>query len=148
EGVVLMRKGALSDETIAAVNAKGKQLNDDLLPPGVKIVPYLNPRDLFRSTTHTVADNLTLATLLFIAVSFLALGSVRAALIVGLSIPFSLLFASIFLDLRQIPANLLALGALDVGMVAGGAVVVIENVLRHVSRGGGLHSPVDDRVKM
>ena len=148
EGIVLMRKGAPSDETITAVNAKVKQLNEELLPPGVKIMPYLNRRDLFRNTTRTVVDNVTIATLLVIAVSFLALGSVRAVLIVGLSIPFSLLFASIFLDLCQIPANLLALDALDVGMVAGGAVVVIENVLRHVSRGGGLNLPVDDGVKM
>jgi heavy metal efflux system protein len=148
EGIVLMRKGAPSDETIAAVNAKVKQLNNELLPPGVKIVPYLNRGDLLRNTTRTVAHNLTVATFLVIAVSFLALGSVRAVLIVGLSIPFSLLFVSIFLGLRQIPANLLALSALDVGMVAGGAVVVIENVFRHVSRGRDLHSSVDDKVKI
>src|SRR5215813_9978940 len=148
EGVVLMRKGALSDETITAVNAKVKQLNDERLPPGVKIVPYLNRGDLFRNRTQTAAHNLSVATFLVIAVSFLVLGSVRAVLIVGLSIPFSLLFASIFLDLRQIPADLLALGAINVGMVAGGAVVVIENVLRHVSRGYGLQSSVDDKVKL
>src|SRR5262252_9064661 len=148
EGIVIMRKGAPSDETIAAVNAKVKQLNDERLPPGVKIVPYLNRGDLFRNRTQTAAHNLSVATFLVIAVSFLVLGSVRAILIVGLSIPFSLLFASIFLDLRQIPADLLALGAINVGMVAGGAVVVIENVLRHVSRGYGLQSSVDDKVKL
>jgi heavy metal efflux system protein len=148
EGIVLMRKGARSDETIAAVNAKVKQLNDELLPPGVKIVPFLNRGDLLRNTIHTVALNLSVATFLVIAVSFVGFGSVPAALIVGLSIPFSLLFASIFLDLRQIPANLLALGALDVGMVGAAAILVIENVLRHVSRGDGLQLQVDGKVKM
>jgi len=151
EGIILMRKGARSDETIAAVNAKVKHLNAGLLPPGVKIVPYLNRGDLFHNTTHTVTHNLKVATSLVIAASFLALGSMPAVLIVGLSMPFSLLFASIFLDLRHVPANLLALGALDVGIVAASTIVVIENVLRHLDRDSGVdgvHLSVGDRVKI
>src|SRR6202034_758330 len=65
---------------------------------------------------------------------FLFLLNVRAALIVALTIPFSLLFASIWLDLSHIPANLLSLGALDFGMVVDGAVVMVENIVRHLSR--------------
>ena len=64
---------------------------------------------------------------------FLFLGNVRGALIVALTIPFSLLFAAICLDLRQIPANLLSLGALDFGMVVDGAVVMVENIVRHLN---------------
>src|SRR5262249_15840892 len=118
---------------------------------GVKIVPFLNRGDLLRNTIHTVAHNLSVATFLVIAVSFVGFGSVPAALIVGLSIPFSLLFASIFLDLRHAPANLLALGALDVGMVAASTILVIENVLRHFGLGSGdddVHLSVGDRVKI
>src|SRR6202140_921307 len=68
---------------------------------------------------------------------FLFLGNLKGALIVALTIPFSLLFASICLDLRKIPANLLSLGALDFGMVVDGAVVMIENIVRHMSRTAG-----------
>jgi len=64
---------------------------------------------------------------------FLFLGNVRGAIIVALTIPFALLFASICLDLSHIPANLLSLGALDFGMVVDGAVVMIENIVRHLS---------------
>jgi cobalt-zinc-cadmium resistance protein CzcA len=63
----------------------------------------------------------------------LFLGNVRSALIVTFTIPFSLLFAAILLDLRHIPANLLSLGALDFGMVVDGSVVMVENILRHAS---------------
>ena len=85
-------------------------------------------------TTHTVLHNLTEGIILVVIVLFLFLGNVRGALIVALTIPFSLLFASICLNLRQIPANLLSLGALDFGMVVDGAVVMVENIVRHLGR--------------
>src|SRR6201999_2612590 len=78
--------------------------------------------------------NLTEGIVLVVIVLFLFLGNARGALIVALTIPFSLLFASIFLDLSKIPANLLSLGALDFGMVVDGAVVMVENIVRHLSR--------------
>ena len=76
--------------------------------------------------------NLTEGIILVVIILFLFLGNVRGALIVALTIPFSLLFASICLDLRHIPANLLSLGALDFGMVVDGAVVMVENIVRHL----------------
>jgi len=88
-------------------------------------------------TTYTVLRNLTEGIILVVIVLFLFLGNVRGALIVALTIPFSLLFASICLDLRHIPANLLSLGALDFGMVVDGAVVMVENIVRHLSTRGG-----------
>ncbi len=148
EGIVLMRKGAQPDTTIAALHAKVKDLNGGLLPPGIKIVPYLDRGDFIRNTAHSVAHNLTVATALVLAVTFLILGSVRSVLIAALSIPFSLLFASMFLGLRQLPINLFALAALDVGSVAGSTMVVIENVLQHFRRGHGLHLSVVNRVSM
>ena len=87
-----------------------------------------------RFTTHTVLHNLTEGFLLVSIILFLFLGNVRASLIVALTIPFALLFASICLGLANIPANLLSLGALDFGMVVDGAVVMIENIVRHLNR--------------
>ena len=72
---------------------------------------------------------------------FFFLFNVRAALIVALTIPFSLLFASIWLDVTKIPVNLLSLGALDFGMVVDGAVVMVENIVRHMSRRSASDSP-------
>ncbi|GAC1701435.1 MAG: CusA/CzcA family heavy metal efflux RND transporter [Candidatus Acidiferrum sp.] len=133
EGIVLLRKGANADETLAALHAKVKELNDHILPPGVKIVPFLDRSDLVHLTTHTVLHNLTEGVLLVSVILFFFLGNVRGAIIVALTIPFALLFASICLDLSKIPANLLSLGALDFGMVVDGTVVIIENIVRHFS---------------
>src|SRR5271167_3232311 len=133
EGIVLLRKGANADETLVAIHEKVKQLNDQILPPGVKIVPFLDRSELVQLTTHTVLENLTMGVLLVSVILFFFLGNSRGALIVALTIPFSLLFASICLDLNKIPANLLSLGALDFGMVVDGTVVIIENIVRHFS---------------
>jgi cobalt-zinc-cadmium resistance protein CzcA len=131
EGIVLLQKGADSDSTLEGIHAKVKELNERVLPAGVKVVPFLDRSDLVHYTTHTVLHNLTEGVLLVSVILFFFLGNVRGALIVAMTIPFSLLFASICLDLNRIPANLLSLGALDFGMVVDGAVVVIENVVRH-----------------
>jgi cobalt-zinc-cadmium resistance protein CzcA len=131
EGIVLLRKGANADTTIEDIHAKVKELNERILPPGVQIVPFLDRSDLVHFTTHTVLHNLTAGVLLVSIILFFFLGNARGALIVALTIPFSLLFASICLDLNKIPANLLSLGALDFGMVVDGSVVVIENIVRH-----------------
>jgi len=147
EGIVLLRKGAESDSTLDAIHAKVKELNDRILPPGVKIIPFLDRSDLVHYTTHTVEHNLTEGIILVAIILFLFLGNVRGALIVALTIPFSLLFASICLDLRQIPANLLSLGALDFGMVVDGAVVMVENIVRHMGRRDVEPKPVLTRIR-
>ncbi len=134
EGIVLLRKGAQSDSTLDAIHEKVKQLNDQILPKGVKVVPFLDRSDLLHSTTHNVLHNLTEGIILVSIILFVFLGNLRGALIVALTIPFSLLFASICLDLDKVPANLLSLGALDFGMVVDGAVVMVENVVRHMGR--------------
>jgi cobalt-zinc-cadmium resistance protein CzcA len=132
EGIVLLRKGAEADTTLDALHEKIAQLNNGVLPPGVKIVSHLDRSDLVHYTTHTVLRNLTDGVLLVTLILFLFLGNVRSALIVTITIPFSLLFAAILLDLNHIPANLLSLGALDFGMVVDGSVVMVENILRHM----------------
>src|SRR3981081_1349617 len=133
EGIVLFRKGANADETLVAIHEKVAELNNQILPPGVKIVPFLDRRNLLQLSPHTVLDNLTVGVLLVSVILFFFLGNFRGAIIVALTIPFSLLFASICLNLNKIPANLLSLGALDFGMVVDGTVVIIENIVRHFS---------------
>jgi cobalt-zinc-cadmium resistance protein CzcA len=132
EGIVLLRKGANGDAMLSALHEKVTYLNDHFLPPGVKIVPFLDRSDLVHFTTHTVMHNLAEGIFLVSVILFLFLGNLRSAFIVVLTIPFALLFASICLDLNHVPANLLSLGALDFGMVVDGSVVVVENVLRHI----------------
>ena len=132
-GIVLLRKGANADEALAGIHAKVKELNEHLLPPGVKVVPFIDRSDLVHYTTHTVLQNLTEGIILVVVILFLFLGNIRGAIIVALTIPFSLLFAATCLRFKGIPANLLSLGALDFGMVVDGAVVMVENIVRHMS---------------
>ena len=147
EGIVLLRKGANSDETLVGIHAKVKELNDYILPPGVKIVPFLDRSDLVRYTTHTVLHNLTEGIILVSVILFLFLGNFRGSLIVALTIPFSLLFASICLSLNNIPANLLSLGALDFGMVVDGAVVMVENIVRHLTHGDSNNKAILEQIR-
>jgi cobalt-zinc-cadmium resistance protein CzcA len=134
EGIVLLRKGADSDSTLDSIHAKVDELNGHILPPGVKIAPFLDRSKLVHYTTHTVLHNLTEGIILVALILLLFLGNARGALIVALTIPFSLLFASICLNLNHIPANLLSLGALDFGMVVEGAVVMVENIVLYMGR--------------
>jgi cobalt-zinc-cadmium resistance protein CzcA len=132
-GIALLRKGANADEALRGLHAKITEMNDRILPKGVRIVPFLDRSDLTHLTTDTVLHNLTHGIILVVIILFLFLGNVRGALIVALTIPFSLLFAATCLKLKGIPANLLSLGALDFGMVVDGAVVMVENIVRHLS---------------
>ena len=134
EGIVALQKGDNSDETLAGIHAKVQELNEHVLPKGVRIVPFLDRSTLLKLTTSTVLDNLVKGIALVSIILFVFLGNLRGALVVAITIPFALLFASICLDLRHIPANLLSLGALDFGMVVDGAVVMIENIVRHLNK--------------
>ena len=143
EGIVALQKGANSDETLKGLHEKVAELNEHVLPPGVKIVPFLDRSTLLKLTTSTVLDNLVKGILLVSIILFVFLGNLRGALVVAITIPFALLFASICLDLRHIPANLLSLGALDFGMVVDGAVVMIENIVRHLNKKKIGQSPME-----
>ncbi len=146
-GIVLLRKGADAETALRGIHEKVEQLNHYLLPPGVKVVPFLDRSDLLHYTTHTVLHNLTEGIFLVIIILFLFLGNVRGAVIVALTIPFSLLFAATCLKLKGIPANLLSLGALDFGMVVDGAVVMVENIIRHLGDEGNSHKTPVERVR-
>src|SRR6202040_2715028 len=133
QGIVLLRKGAEEQPTLDAIHKKVEELNKGILPPGVTVVPMLDRSDLLHYTLPTVEHNLTEGMILVTIILFLFLGDARAGVILALTIPFARLFASIWLDLSKIPANLLSLGALDFGMVVDGAVVMVENIMRHIS---------------
>ena len=146
-GIVLLRKGANADEALAGIHEKVRELNDHILPPGVKVVPFIDRSDLVHYTTHTVLHNLTEGILLVVLVLFLFLGNVRGAFIVALTVPFALLFAATCLKLKGIPANLLSLGALDFGMVVDGAVVMVENIVRHLSHQDTSYKTTLERIR-
>jgi heavy metal efflux system protein len=133
-GIVLLRKGADAEGALEGIHKKVEELNTRILPAGVKIVPFIDRSDLVHFTTHTVLHNLTEGIILVVIVLFLLLGNVRGAIIVAITVPFSLLFAALCLNLKGIPANLLSLGALDFGMVVDGAVVMVENIVRHIHK--------------
>ena len=148
EGIVFLRKGADTAATLEGIHAMVNRLNTQILPKGVKIVPYLDRDDLVHYTTHTVLHNLAEGMILVVIILFVFLGNVRGAFIVALTIPFALLFASICLDMRRISANLLSLGALDFGMVVDGAVVMVENIVRHLNRHDKDNSTILEQVRL
>jgi cobalt-zinc-cadmium resistance protein CzcA len=131
---VPMRKGADAETALKGLHAKVRELNERILPAGVKIIPFIDRSELVHHTTKTVLHNLTEGIILVVVILLLFLGNARGAIIVALTIPFSLLFAATCLKLKGIPANLLSLGALDFGMVVDGSVVMVENIVRHLGR--------------
>ncbi len=144
---VPMRKGADAETALEGLHAKVKELNDRILPAGVKIVPFIDRSDLVHHTTRTVLHNLFHGIGLVVVVLLLLLGNVRGAIIVALTIPFSLLFAAGCLEIKGIPANLLSLGALDFGMVVDGTVVMVENIVRHLAHRDQSAKSVADRIR-
>ena len=142
-GIAALQKGDDAQPTLDGIHQKVKDLNDQILPKGVTIKSFIDRSDLLHFTTNTVLGNLTMGMILVVIILFLFLGNARGALIVALTIPFSLLFAATCLDLAHIPANLLSLGALDFGMVVEGAVVMVENIIRHLSHTEEDHAPQD-----
>jgi len=133
EGVILMRKGAQTQNVLQRVEAMTRTLNTQVLPGDVKIHPFYDRSDLVHLTTRTVEHNLFRGMVLVVFVLILFLYDVRAGLIVAATIPLSLFFAFICLDLRHIPANLLSIGAIDFGILVDGAVVMVENIHRQLA---------------
>ncbi len=137
EGVVLMRTGEQAQTVLKGVEARTRELNETVLPKDVRIRPFYDRSDLIHLTTRTVEDNLIRGIVLVLVVLIFFLVDVRSGLIVAITIPLSLLFAFICLDLRHIPANLLSIGAIDFGILVDGAVVMVENIHRSLARRAG-----------
>ena len=132
EGVILMLTGEQTQNVLKGVEAKTKQLNESILPPDIKVHPFYDRSDLVAVTTATVEGNLVRGMILVVIVLLIFLVSFRAAVIVALTIPVSLLFAFIFLDGRGVPANLLSIGAIDFGIIIDGTLVMVENIFREL----------------
>jgi len=132
-GIVLMRKGENPSQVLAGVKQKIDFVNASMLPKGVQAVAFYDRTWLIDKTLKTVFTNLTEGALLVTLVLVLFLGNFRAAAIVAVVIPLSLLATFLGLTFVGIPANLLSLGAMDFGIIVDGAVIVVENVFRKLS---------------
>lgn len=137
-GVVMMLIGENSRTVVNRVKEKMEDIKVSL-PPGVTIDAYYDRTELVRKTIKTVTKNLGEGALLVIIILFLILGNFRAGLIVAAAIPLSMLVAFIGMKQFRISGNLMSLGAIDFGLIVDGSVVMIENIMRHLSLkpGGG-----------
>ena len=129
EGIVLMRKGENALKVLDSVRAKAKEINATTLPADVRLVPFYDRADLVDHTVRTVEENLGIGATLVILILVTFLGDWTSAVIVGLIIPLSLLFAFILMDVEQVSANLISLGAVDFGIIVDAAVVMVEAFL-------------------
>ncbi len=138
--IVVMSRTRKTADMLPKVEAEIAAMNrDGSLPGGVHLVPIYDRGSLIAVTTHTVFHNLIFGCLLVFLVQWIFLGNLRSAVIVGLNIPFALLFAVILLVLRGESANLLSLGAVDFGIIIESAVILVENIFRN------LQAPPEER---
>ncbi|QSQ27528.1 efflux RND transporter permease subunit [Pyxidicoccus parkwayensis] len=133
EGIVLMRRGENPSIVLARVRTAIEALNQRLTPDDVRIDPFYDRTDLVDTTLHTVGHNLLEGAILVTLVLFVFLLDLRAAVVVGVLIPLSLLASFIYLKLRGMSANLLSMGAVDFGVIVDGGVVIIESILSRLS---------------
>src|SRR6195256_1520651 len=129
-GTVLLLRGENPSRVLEGTHAKVAELNERLKDDDVRIVPSLNRSDLVDATVDKVSHTILEGVGLVIIVLILFLGSPRSAVIVGITIPFAMLVAFIFMNLTKVPANLLSIGAIDFGIIVDGAVVMVEAILR------------------
>ncbi len=134
EGIILMRRGENPSDVLDGVSKAIEHLNEVRLPKGVRISPIYDRRDLVANTLRTVSRTLLEGLIIVIAVLFLFLGSARAAVLTAITIPLSLLFAFICMQMAGVPANLLSLGALDFGIIVDGTLVMVEHIVNHLQR--------------
>lgn len=134
EGFALLRRGENPSAVLAGIHAKVQELNDKILPQGMRIKPFYDRSSLVEHTLSTVHHNLLHGALLVVGVIWLFLRSLRCSLIVASIIPLALLTAFIGLRLIHLPANLISMGAIDFGILVDGAVVLVENVLHEAGQ--------------
>jgi cobalt-zinc-cadmium resistance protein CzcA len=147
EGVIRLRTGEKTQDVLKRVEAKTTELNDQILPKDVKVVPFYDRTDLIALTTRIVEDNLLRGMLLVVVILIFFLYDVRAGLIVATTIPLALLFAFICLDLQGASANLLSIGAIDFGILVDAAVVMVENIFRQIAERKGTPLNVKEIIR-
>ena len=136
EGIVYLRRGENATEVLARVHNTINNINRHVLPPGIEVVPYYDRQGLLDITIGTVKHTLVIGILLVVVVLYLFLGNLRAAAVVAAIIPLSLCVSFIQMHLWSVPANLISLGAIDFGVIVDAAVILCENVMRHLEEGG------------
>jgi len=146
EGVIMMRRGEQTQNVLVGVEEKTRDLNEHVLPPDIKVVPFYDRSDLVQLTIATVEHNMLLGMALVLLVLMAFLISIRAAVIVALTIPLALLFSFIFLHAEGIPANLLSIGAIDFGILIDGTLVMAENIFRELGEREGQEYDLDDVI--
>jgi cobalt-zinc-cadmium resistance protein CzcA len=133
-GIVLMQKFERTSEMVARVRAAIDRLNTDgSLPPGVKVEPFYDRGDLVAVTVRTVLNNMAFGVVLIFLIQWVFLGNLRSALIVSATIPVALFLAVIITVLRGESANLLSVGAIDLGIIVDATVIMVENIFRHLA---------------
>lgn len=137
EGIVQMLRGENPSKVLEEVHAAVDELNNEILPKGTQIHPFMDRTDLVNTTLRTVSHTLFEGMILVVLVLILFLRSWRGALLVALTIPLALLIAFILMHLTNIPANLLSLGAIDFGIIVDGAIVMTETILKKRERHPG-----------
>lgn len=130
EGIVLLLKHENPSEVLDGIHAAVSELNNSILPEGVRIHVFLDRTSLVNTTLSTVSHTLMMGMALVVLVLILFLGNWRGALLVSVTIPIALLIAFILMKLTDIPANLLSLGAIDFGIIVDGAIVMMETILK------------------
>src|SRR6476620_11558624 len=148
-GIVLMQKFERTSEVVARVRAAIDRLNTDgTLPPGVKIDSFYDRGDLVAITVKTVMHNMFFGIALIFLIQWMFLGNLRCALIVSATIPVALFLAVIITVMRGESANLLSVGAIDLGIIVDSTVIMLENIYRHLAhRSQATTSPtVGDRL--
>jgi cobalt-zinc-cadmium resistance protein CzcA len=132
EGILLMRRGENPSDVLRAVHEAVEELNNNILPKGVRLRTIYDRTDLVANTLHTVSHTLMEGLIVMVVMLLFFLGSVRAALLTALTIPLSMLFAFACMHFTGIPANLLSLGALDFGIIVDGTLVMVERIVHQL----------------
>ncbi len=150
-GMILMLKGASTDAVIKSVTARINEIQKSL-PEGVRIKPFLDRSKLIASTTSTVKNNLTEGALIVIFILVFFLGNWRGGLVVASTIPLSLLFAFIMMNIFGVWANLMSLGAIDFGIIVDGAVIIVEStvflIYQRIKKTGALTANDRDKITL
>jgi len=136
EGIVYLRRGENATEVLARVRSTVENINKHILPPGIEVKPFYDRQVLLDITIGTVKHTLFFGISLVLAVLFFFLGNIRAAAVVAAVIPLALCVSFIQMHLWSVPANLISLGAIDFGVIVDSAVILTENVMRHLEEGG------------
>lgn len=136
EGIVYLRRGENATEVLARVRNTVENINRQILPPGIQVKPFYDRQVLLDITIGTVKHTLFFGISLVLAVLFFFLGNLRAAAVVAAVIPLALCVSFIQMHLWSVPANLISLGAIDFGVIVDSAVILTENVMRHLEQGG------------